>query len=279
MGTHISKVKSVDLDVWTPEQMQVSPTSATYDDMYQLTVAQSIQKWGNRRANLYWEAHLKTGHVPPDHKVESFIRSKYESRRWALEGPRPDDPSVLEQGEQASEPAPAPVPIPEQTAAPRSQSPASASPVNATSSRTAHPLLSTAMMTANRRVQQPRVSQPAPPVQAPSPPRPAPAPAPVNDLFSLDFHAAPVAPATPQAQQPKKDAKNDILALFSAPSNAAPPVQNTNAIWGGSNAWASTQPAPPVAAPADPWGSFSSAPAANATSSAFSNGFGFGQMQ
>jgi hypothetical protein len=26
MGTHISKVKSVDLDVWTPEQMQVCCT-------------------------------------------------------------------------------------------------------------------------------------------------------------------------------------------------------------------------------------------------------------
>lgn len=24
MGTHISKVKSVDLDMWTPEQMEVS---------------------------------------------------------------------------------------------------------------------------------------------------------------------------------------------------------------------------------------------------------------
>lgn len=48
MGTHISRVKSVDLDVWTPEQMD------------------SIQKWGNERANLYWEAHLKKGHVPPD---------------------------------------------------------------------------------------------------------------------------------------------------------------------------------------------------------------------
>jgi hypothetical protein len=27
---------------------------------------QNIQKWGNRRANLYWEKHLKAGHVPPD---------------------------------------------------------------------------------------------------------------------------------------------------------------------------------------------------------------------
>lgn len=80
MGTHISRVKSIDLDIWTPEQMD------------------SIQKWGNKRANTYWEAHLKPGHAPPDHKVESFIRSKYESRRWAMDAPVPKDPSVLDQG-------------------------------------------------------------------------------------------------------------------------------------------------------------------------------------
>lgn len=27
--------------------------------------------------------------------MESFIRSKYESKRWAMEGPPPSDPSVL----------------------------------------------------------------------------------------------------------------------------------------------------------------------------------------
>ncbi|WFD18531.1 ARF GAP with effector function(s) [Malassezia caprae] len=59
---------------------------------------ESIQKWGNKRANAYWEAHLKPGHAPPDHKVESFIRSKYESRRWAMDIPIPQDPSVLDQG-------------------------------------------------------------------------------------------------------------------------------------------------------------------------------------
>lgn len=52
--------------------------------------------WGNERANRYWEAHLKPGHIPPEHKVESFIRSKYESRRWAMDGPPPADPSVLD---------------------------------------------------------------------------------------------------------------------------------------------------------------------------------------
>ncbi|WFD44805.1 ARF GAP with effector function(s) [Malassezia psittaci] len=77
MGTHISRVKSIDLDMWTAEQME------------------SVQKWGNKLANLYWEANLKAGHIPPDHKIESFIRSKYESRRWALPGTPPTDPSVL----------------------------------------------------------------------------------------------------------------------------------------------------------------------------------------
>ena len=32
MGTHISKVKSVDLDVWTPEQMAVSRFLETAND-------------------------------------------------------------------------------------------------------------------------------------------------------------------------------------------------------------------------------------------------------
>ena len=33
-------------------------------------------------------------------KMESFIRSKYESRRWALEGSPPEDPSTLENGQE-----------------------------------------------------------------------------------------------------------------------------------------------------------------------------------
>lgn len=51
MGVHISRVKSVDLDTWTPEQIH------------------HMQRWGNHRANLYWEAHLKPGHMPPDQSV------------------------------------------------------------------------------------------------------------------------------------------------------------------------------------------------------------------
>ena len=77
MGTHISRVKSVDLDTWNDEQMQ------------------SMLRWGNARANKYWEAKLAEGHVPNESKIENFIRTKYESKRWVMEGPMPD-PSTLD---------------------------------------------------------------------------------------------------------------------------------------------------------------------------------------
>ncbi|KAF3042711.1 hypothetical protein E8E12_008799 [Didymella heteroderae] len=76
MGTHISKVKSVDLDTWTDEQLQ------------------SVLKWGNARANKYWEAKLAPGHVPSEAKIENFIRTKYESKRWVMDGGMPD-PATL----------------------------------------------------------------------------------------------------------------------------------------------------------------------------------------
>lgn len=77
MGTHISRVKSVDLDSWTDEQLQ------------------SMLKWGNARANKYWEAKLAPGHVPSEAKIENFIRTKYESKRWVMDGEMPD-PSTLD---------------------------------------------------------------------------------------------------------------------------------------------------------------------------------------
>lgn len=47
MGTHISKVKSVDLDSWTDEQLQ------------------SVLKWGNARANksVAWSPLAETGRI------------------------------------------------------------------------------------------------------------------------------------------------------------------------------------------------------------------------
>jgi hypothetical protein len=56
---------------------------------------QSVLKWGNARANKYWESKLAPGHVPSEAKIENFIRTKYESKRWVMDGPMPD-PSTLE---------------------------------------------------------------------------------------------------------------------------------------------------------------------------------------
>ncbi|ELR05634.1 hypothetical protein GMDG_01824 [Pseudogymnoascus destructans 20631-21] len=81
MGTHISKVKSVDLDSWTDEQLQ------------------SVLVWGNSRANKYWEAKLAPGHVPSEAKMENFIRTKYDSKRWVMDGQIPDPATLDAEGD------------------------------------------------------------------------------------------------------------------------------------------------------------------------------------
>ncbi|KAI9303167.1 hypothetical protein BJ944DRAFT_268837 [Cunninghamella echinulata] len=82
IGTHISKVKSVDLDSWVPEQVE------------------NMVKWGNERANLYWEANLKDM-KPNENNIDMWIRSKYEGKKWAMKGPIPD-PSTLGGGSTSS---------------------------------------------------------------------------------------------------------------------------------------------------------------------------------
>lgn len=64
MGTHISRVKSVDLDAWTDEQVEL------------------MVKWGNAKCNSYWEAKLPEGYVPDGLKIENFIRTKYDLKKW-----------------------------------------------------------------------------------------------------------------------------------------------------------------------------------------------------
>jgi len=233
MGTHISKVKSVDLDVWTPEQMA------------------SIQKWGNRLANMYWEAHLKPGHIPADHKMDSFIRSKYESRRWAMEGPPPSDPSVLENGA-ASTPAeavPPAIPAPQAQAQPTYSSPTvtqstAASPRPGVTNRQPQPrqLLSAGIANRNNQALASPAVAPAP-SQQPAPPAQQ---SPADDLFSLDFRAPSNSSPAPTSASPppKKDVKQDILSLFST-YTSAPAVQPA---FGG---FAQTQPDPV-------WGGFAS---------------------
>ncbi|XP_059373431.1 stromal membrane-associated protein 1-like isoform X6 [Carassius carassius] len=66
LGVHISRVKSVNLDQWTPEQIQ------------------SVQSMGNTKARHLYEAHLPENFRRPqtDQAVEFFIRDKYERKKY-----------------------------------------------------------------------------------------------------------------------------------------------------------------------------------------------------
>ncbi|XP_044742634.1 stromal membrane-associated protein 1 [Chrysoperla carnea] len=66
LGVHISKVKSVNLDSWTPEQVA------------------SLQQMGNSRARAVYEANLPDNFRRPqsDSSLESFVRAKYEHKKY-----------------------------------------------------------------------------------------------------------------------------------------------------------------------------------------------------
>ncbi|XP_077343527.1 stromal membrane-associated protein 1 isoform X1 [Lithobates pipiens] len=66
LGVHISRVKSVNLDQWTPEQIQC------------------MQDMGNTRARVFYEANLPENFRRPqtDQSVEFFIRDKYERKKY-----------------------------------------------------------------------------------------------------------------------------------------------------------------------------------------------------
>ncbi|XP_024393167.1 ADP-ribosylation factor GTPase-activating protein AGD5 isoform X2 [Physcomitrium patens] len=68
LGVHVSKVRSVTLDTWLPEQVAF------------------IQGMGNIKANEYWEAELPPSFTRPGENdrsgLEAFIRAKYEAKRW-----------------------------------------------------------------------------------------------------------------------------------------------------------------------------------------------------
>ncbi|XP_032570486.1 stromal membrane-associated protein 2 [Drosophila sechellia] len=79
LGVHISRVKSVNLDTWTPEQVI------------------SLQQMGNSRARAVYEAQLPDGFRRPqtDTALENFIRAKYEHKKYlAREWVPPSPPKV-----------------------------------------------------------------------------------------------------------------------------------------------------------------------------------------
>lgn len=71
LGVHISKVKSVDLDSWTSEQLQV------------------MEEVGNRKSQQIYEAALPDHFMRPqtNYAIEEFIRAKYQHKRYCIESP------------------------------------------------------------------------------------------------------------------------------------------------------------------------------------------------
>lgn len=87
LGTHISKPRSVDLDIWSPDSILLA------------------QKWGNEKANEIWERQKPANIVPSDERVlvifvielradechraiAEYIRAKYVEGCWLTEDDR-----------------------------------------------------------------------------------------------------------------------------------------------------------------------------------------------
>jgi Putative GTPase activating protein for Arf len=73
LGVHISFVRSVDMDEWKTAHVK------------------NMVRWGNRKANAYWEAKMPRSYTRPNDlssmsEVQQFVRDKYELRKWAAPG-------------------------------------------------------------------------------------------------------------------------------------------------------------------------------------------------
>uniref|UniRef100_A0A0N4ZUX2 Arf-GAP domain-containing protein n=1 Tax=Parastrongyloides trichosuri TaxID=131310 RepID=A0A0N4ZUX2_PARTI len=70
LGVHISKIKSVNLDKWSPEQVQF------------------MRLMGNAKAKAVYEAELPGNFIRPraGPSMEHFLRAKYETRKYQLKG-------------------------------------------------------------------------------------------------------------------------------------------------------------------------------------------------
>jgi len=189
-----------------------------------------------------------------------------------LDGTPPIDPSVLDNGaasvppQQHEEATP-----PSRPTQVQSTSISTRPSPNTVRQPQAHQLLS------SNYTNRPTATSNSPAVQPPTITPPPAHQTPDNDLFSLDFHA-PAAPVNPPQEQ-KKDVKQDILSLFSAPTStpqygqmsnqaahwggAAPPQQQPTTgmigmdgtrMWGATSGWTAPAQAnvwggPPIAAP------------------------------
>jgi len=189
MGTHISKVKSVNLDKWTQEQIE------------------HFSKIGNSNAREFYEANVSPNYRRPNENdnygVEQWIRNKYERRSFIRQGPPPE-----RRNKPREEVKPAPVQTQIQTKplfefesanTPVSHNTASFHPINNNNNVIAPPRVNTA--------------------PAPATPKPQPdfsafqqAPAPKKEQFEDLFKVVP----EPPKQTFNKDS---LMSLYNLPTN------------------------------------------------------------
>ncbi|KAI9759258.1 MAG: hypothetical protein M4579_002467 [Chaenotheca gracillima] len=218
MGTHISRVKSVDLDAWTDDQLQ------------------SVLRWGNTKANKYWEAKLAPGHVPSEAKIENFIKTKYDSKRWVMDGGMPD-PATL--NDEADDDVPLGVVQTKQKL-----ERASSNRISSTASQPAPPgrpsqnidLFGDDTFPAPRpSTTEPAVTRQPPPKTATAPPKQTKG---GDSLLGLDFFGPsstptnrPDRPASTQSQgtsgPSRPDLKQSILSLYASAPKQQPPSQSS----------------------------------------------------
>ncbi|XP_027058414.1 stromal membrane-associated protein 1-like isoform X5 [Pocillopora damicornis] len=185
LGVHISRVKSVNLDSWTPEQMD------------------SIQQWGNKRAAEFWECYLPSDFRRPqtDSTVEAFIRSKYERKQYLKKDGLPPTRSTSNSAKETKS-------SDKRKRREKKEEGISITPLKIEAEKKVAPAVSS--------VAQPRPHSHPPPVKAPEPakpaalvdllsldtpaPAPAGAPAPVSSAGLLNSLAQPM----PAASQPAK---------------------------------------------------------------------------
>ncbi|CCK69924.1 GTPase-activating protein AGE2 KNAG_0D01730 [Huiozyma naganishii CBS 8797] len=121
LGTHISKVKSVDLDTWREENL-----------------VELVRMGSNVAANRYYEAALDRGQTAEDrenfkrllldtNKLQNFIRNKYEFKKWVAGSAPPqattEEPPAVDSPFSSNNTPPPPqlntIPVTTSTAQPR----------------------------------------------------------------------------------------------------------------------------------------------------------------
>ena len=215
MGTHISRVKSVDLDSWTDEQTA------------------SMVRWGNARANRYYEHKLAEGHVPNESKIENFIRTKYDSKRWVMDGPMPDPSTLGDDGADDD----VPLNVVREKAIERAGSRRNRNPgASSTSNQPVIDLFGAIEAPARASTTEPTArSSAAPPKASAAPPRQT---KPGDNLLGLDFFGGPQTSQNPRPLSTgppggsgRADLKSSILSLYA--SKPAAPQHSSHSSMGG----------------------------------------------